>query len=181
MSDLTGKTAVVTGAASGIGLAMATLFAETGMNVVMTDIEAAALSAAADNLGHSVKNSLGNKTSVIALAADVASAEAMDELAEQVYARFGSVQLLCNNAGVFASGASWECSDADYRWLLDVNVLGIANGIRSFVPRMIAQGDNCHVVNTASMAGLTTKRFSSVYCMSKAAALSLSECRLLAR
>ena len=94
MSDLTGKTAVVTGAASGIGLAMATLFAEKGMNVVMTDIEAAALSAAADNLGHSVKNSLGNKTSVIALAADVASAEAMDELAEQVYARLGSVQLL---------------------------------------------------------------------------------------
>ena len=74
------------------------------------------------------------------------------------------------------AGASWECSDADYRWLLDVNVLGIANGIRSFVPRMIAAGEEGHIVNTASMAGMTTMPFSSVYCMSKAAALSLSEC-----
>jgi NAD(P)-dependent dehydrogenase (short-subunit alcohol dehydrogenase family) len=74
------------------------------------------------------------------------------------------------------SGASWENSAADYQWLFDVNVMGIANGARSFIPRMIAQGDDCHIVNTASMAGLTTMPFSSVYCMSKAAALHLSEC-----
>lgn len=168
MKEFNDKTAVVTGAASGIGLAMAELFLANGMNVVMADIEAGTLNTAA--------NSLAGGDKVLAVVSDVADSASVDRLAEQAYSRFGNVHLLCNNAGVFTAGASWECSDADYRWLLDVNVLGIANGIRSFVPRMIAAGEEGHIVNTASMAGMTTMPFSSVYCMSKAAALSLSEC-----
>jgi len=169
MKEFAGKTAVVTGAASGIGLALSQLFLERDMNVVMADVEAQALMAAAQRLDQ-------GEGRVLAVTTDVGDAASVEALAEAAYDRFGSVQVLCNNAGVFVGGASWENSVADYQWLFDVNVMGIANGARSFIPRMIEQGDDCHIVNTASMAGLTTLPFSSIYCLSKAAALHLSEC-----
>jgi len=169
MKEFAGKTAVVTGAASGIGLALSQLFLERDMNVVMADVETQALMAAAQHLDQ-------GEGRVLAVTTDVGDAASVETLAEAAYDRFGSVQVLCNNAGVFVGGASWENSVADYQWLFDVNVMGIANGARSFIPRMIEQGDDCHIVNTASMAGLTTLPFSSIYCLSKAAALHLSEC-----
>ncbi|MEH6635842.1 MAG: SDR family NAD(P)-dependent oxidoreductase [Halioglobus sp.] len=169
MKDFVGKTAVVTGAASGIGLAMVQLFLQRGMNVVMADVETQALKTATGQLEQ-------GEGTFLTVTCDVGDAAAVDALAEAAYQRFGSVQVLCNNAGVFVGGASWENSVADYQWLFDVNVMGIANGARSFIPRMIAQGDECHIVNTASMAGLTTLPFSSIYCLTKAAALHLSEC-----
>jgi NAD(P)-dependent dehydrogenase (short-subunit alcohol dehydrogenase family) len=169
MKEFAGQTAVVTGAASGIGLALAQLFLERGMNVVLSDVEGAALTRVVEQLDESP----GTPLSVVC---DVADAASVDALADAAYQQFGSVQILCNNAGVFVGGASWENSVADYQWVFGVNVMGIANGARSFIPRMIEQGDDCHIVNTASMAGLTTLPFSSVYCMTKAAALHLSEC-----
>jgi len=169
MKEFKGKTAVVTGAASGIGLALSELFLARGMNVVMADVETETLQIAARQL-----DKAGG--AILAVTADVSDASAVDALADAAYREFGSVQILCNNAGVFVGGACWENTVADYQWLFDVNVMGIANGARSFIPRMIAQGDECHIVNTASMAGLTTMPFSSVYCLSKAAALHLSEC-----
>ena len=168
MIEFENKVAVVTGAASGIGFAMAKIFHQKGMRVVMADIEQQALTSAAD--------SLKDNDRVLAVMTDVSDAKAVDNLADAAYSRFGAVHIVCNNAGVFVFFSSWECSDADYRWLIDVNMMGIANGIRSFVPRMIATGEEGHIVNTASMAAMTTMPFSSVYCMSKAAALSLSEC-----
>tara|TARA_B100000767_G_scaffold211778_1_gene198972 strand:- start:1402 stop:2247 length:846 start_codon:yes stop_codon:yes gene_type:complete len=168
MIDFENKVAVVTGAASGIGFAMAEKFYQLGMHVVMADIEQDALTAAASRLE--------DPSRVMAVVTDVSDPDAVDALAEAAFTAFGTVHIVCNNAGVFVGGASWECSDADYRWLIDVNVRGIANGIRSFVPKMIAAGEEGHIVNTASMAAMTTMPFSSVYCMSKAAALSLSEC-----
>ncbi len=168
MKTVDQKVAVVTGAASGIGKAMAECFLNAGMQVVMADVETAALEAAAAELG--------NTDNVLAVTADVSKPESVDALAAAAVERFGKVHVLCNNAGVFSAGASWEATDADYRWLLDVNVLGIANGLRSFVPGMIAHGEEAHIVITASMAGMTTMPFSSVYCMSKFAAVGLAEC-----
>lgn len=169
MEDFKGKTIVVTGAASGIGRATAQLFGEQGMNVVMADVEETALQKAADELS-------GNGIAVLPVVTDVASAASVEGLAEAAFGTYGNVHILFNNAGVFTAGASWECSVADYEWLIGVNVMGIAHGVRSFVPKMIEKGEPGYVVNTASMAGMTTMPFSSVYCMSKAAALSLTEC-----
>ncbi len=164
-----GQCAVVTGAASGIGLALSEAFARAGVNVLMADIEAPRLEQAASglaNLGAEVKHQV----------CDVRKAEQLEALAAFAESEFGKVHILCNNAGVFVGGAAWENTAADYQWLFDVNVAGIANGLRAFVPKMMAHGEPAHIVNTASMAALTTMPFSSVYCMSKAAALHLSEC-----
>ena len=168
MEELKGKTAVVTGAASGIGRAMVQRFCNEGMNVVLADIEA-------EPLAREVETLKAQGYAVIGVATDVASSEQVAALAEQAYEAFGSVQVLCNNAGIFTGGLLWEESLADYKWSLDVNLWGIIHGVRSFVPRMIEQGDECHVVNTASMAGLTTMPFAGVYHMTKHAALAFSE------
>lgn len=169
MDQFSGKTAVITGAASGIGLATSQLFAGEGMSVVLADVEAPLLEKAAGELeaqGHSVHP----------VVCDVSDPASTDALANAARERYGNVHILFNNAGVFSSGASWECSARDYEWIMAVNVHGVANGIRSFVPAMIESGEQCHVVTTASMAALTTMPGSSVYCTSKAAALSLTEC-----
>ena len=168
MQDLAGRVAVVTGAASGIGRALAGHLAELEMRVVMADVEAPALAEAArerTDAGHEV----------VAVQTDVSNADSVAALAERSYEAFGAVHVLCNNAGVFAAGWSFEAPQSDYDWCFGVNVWGILNGLRSFVPRMLEAGEPGHVVNTASMAALISVPLSAPYTMSKAAVLSLSE------
>ena len=169
MNEFETKTAVVTGAASGIGLELAKLFAEQGMNVVLADIEQDRLTAAVESVAALGADTLGVVT-------DVGSGASVAALCEASVARFGSVQVLCNNAGVYTGGLLWEQTEDDYEWLMRVNQWGVIHGLRHFVPQMIAQGDACHIVNTSSMASLCTLPFAGIYHMTKHAVLSLSEC-----
>lgn len=168
MHELTGKVAVVTGGASGIGRSVARRFAEAGMNVVLADIEEAALEATAalfTDAGHSV----------LPVVTDVSDGDSVAALAEQAVARFGAVHLVHNNAGVGTGGFIWEASRADWEWVLGVNLWGVINGIRTFVPIMIDQGEPAHVVNTASMAGLISVPFLGAYNVSKHGVVTMSE------
>jgi NAD(P)-dependent dehydrogenase (short-subunit alcohol dehydrogenase family) len=152
MNRLQGRVAVITGAASGIGLAMATRFAAAGMKLVLADIETEALQRALAQLQ-------GQGAQAIAVTVDVADAASVERLAEAAYQGFGAVHLLCNNAGVAAPALlqpTWENSLQDWHWILAVNLMGVVHGVRSFVPRMLAGGDEGHIVNTASVAGLLT-------------------------
>ena len=168
MQDFMGKTAVITGGASGIGLAMADLFARHGMHIVLADIEEDALEEAVTRLRSGGAQCLGVPT-------DVSSAEQVEALAQQAVENFGAVHIACNNAGVFTGGLLWEESLADYQWLVDVNLWGVVHGLRSFVPIMQAQDCDCHIVNTASMAALTAMPYAGIYHMTKHAVLGLSE------
>lgn len=168
MDTFSGKTAVVTGAASGIGLAMAERFAAEGMRVVLADIEQAALDAAVERIVATGARAIGVVT-------DVSKADDVAALAQCAQREFGDIHVACNNAGVFAGGLLWEESLADYRWLLDVNVWGVIHGIRTFIPIMLEQDTECHLVNTASMAAVTVMPFAGIYHMTKHAVLALSE------
>jgi NAD(P)-dependent dehydrogenase (short-subunit alcohol dehydrogenase family) len=165
-----GQVAVVTGGASGIGRAMVNSFAARGLTVVLADVEPAALDGAVDELTAGGATALGVRV-------DVRVPEDLDALAETVLGRFGRVDVLCNNAGVItARRPVWEHTAADWRWLVDVNLLGVAYGVRSFVPAMVAAGRG-HVVNTASIAGLTTipGGGNGAYSATKHAVVGLSE------
>ena len=172
LRDVRDKVAVVTGAASGIGAALAEGFAAEGMRVVAADIDAAGVEA-------TVARIAGRGSQALAQQVDVARAESVASLADAAWERFGSVDLLVNNAGVFQAGLSWERSVADWDWALGVNVYGIIHGIRAFLPRMIAQDTEGHVVTTASVATFVAGGFSSPYVVSKCAAFSLAECLAL--
>ena len=165
MEQLHGKVAVVTGAGSGIGRALVRRFAAEQMRVVAADIEAAALAETVSGLD-------GTSTFV----ADVSQFDEVDALAAHAYDIFGSTDVLCNNAGVFAGGFMWERPPSDFEWTLGVNLWGILNGIRAFVPRMLAAGTPAHIVNTTSMAGMCTNAFSGPYAVSKFAAQAATEC-----
>jgi len=163
--------AVVTGAASGIGRALANRFAVEGMKVVLADIEADALDAAVRELRQQERDVIGVLT-------DVAKADSVENLAREALKAYGKVHILCNNAGVGGGNASpgsiiWEASLNDWLWVTSVNYWGVAHGIRIFVPIMLAQDEEGHVVNTASAAGLTPGM--SVYGATKAAVVSMSE------
>lgn len=168
MKELKGKVAVVTGAASGIGRAMAQRFAREGMSVVLADVEEKALAEATDAIAKSGARAIGVR-------ADVSKAAEVDALAAEAIRAFGAVHVLCNNAGVAVGALMWERDVADWEWILGVNLWGVVHGIRAFVPKMIAQGEG-HVVNTASIAGVMTAAGMGPYCATKHAVVAMSEC-----
>ncbi len=168
MQEVDGKVAVITGAASGIGRAMARTFGAAGMKVAIADVEKAALDETRRALA-------ADGVEAAAFACDVSRADAVRQLADDALAAFGRVHVVCNNAGVFCGGTSWGTSLNDYAWILDVNVWGVIHGIRTFVPILLEQGEPAHVVNTASMAGLTTGPMTAAYFISKHAVVALSE------
>jgi NAD(P)-dependent dehydrogenase (short-subunit alcohol dehydrogenase family) len=164
-----GKVAVVTGGASGIGLALARRFATEGMAVAILDRHAERLQEASETL-----RSFGSAT-VLARAVDVTDATGVAEAAAEIADVLGPVHVLCNNAGVIRPGTAWELTGDDWDAVMAVNVRGVVNGLRAFVPAMLAHGENCHVVNTASVAGLFSAPSAAAYCVSKSAVIALSE------
>jgi len=166
MKAFQGKVAVVTGAASGIGRALAERCAQEGMKVVLADIEGQALLQASGDLA-----AQGAQT--LAVPTDVSQAGEVETLARKAFEAYSAVHLLFNNAGVGAGTTAWESTLADWEWVLGVNLWGVIHGLRAFVPRMLAQETECHVVNTASVAGLLPGR--GVYGVSKHAVVALSE------
>ena len=167
MDQLRDKVAVVTGAASGIGLAVCRRAAAEGMRVVMADVEEQALKAAADDLA-------GEGADVLPVVTDVAEAASVEALRDAAVRRFGTVHLVHNNAGVSASGSIWTIPEEDWRWVLGVNLWGVVHGIRAFVPLLVDQGEG-HVVNTGSLAGLVTPPFMGAYTATKHAVVAISE------
>ncbi len=168
MQELAGKTAVVTGAGSGIGRALALAFADEGMQVAAADLDGPALAETAALLRSHPSDSV---TEVC----DVSRAGDVETLADGVFDRWGQVHVLCNNAGVFVGGLIWDRPAADFEFVLGANLWGILHGIRSFVPRMLAQGTEGHVVNTSSVAGLLGAPFEAPYSVSKFAAYAATE------
>ena len=168
MNNFRGRVAVVTGAASGIGLALTERFVAEGMNVVMADIEAGALATESARLRR-------DGATVLPIRVDVSQPGDVERLADETYHAFGAAHVVCNNAGVAVIGAVHEHTLADWQWVINVNLWGVIHGVRVFLPRMLAGGDEGHVVNTASMAGLTTAPFMSVYDVTKHGVVALSE------
>ena len=169
--DLSGRVAVITGGASGIGRALGRRFAAEGARVVLADVEAAALAL-------TVKELAADGADVSEAVCDVSDHASVESLADQVYASHGAVHLLVNNAGVSAPSAkAWETTPNDWMWVHSVNVFGVAYGIQSFVPRMLAAGEPGHVINTSSGDGaINPVPGASVYAASKAAVATLTEC-----
>jgi NAD(P)-dependent dehydrogenase (short-subunit alcohol dehydrogenase family) len=168
MRELAGKTAFVTGGASGIGFALCRAFAETGMHVMLADIETDALATAVESLrdfGRDVRGTI----------CDVADPVSVQRAAEASYEAFGKVHVVCNNAGVATSGGIDNISLDNWRWVLDVNLMGVLHGIRTFLPHMRGHGEGGHFVNTASMAGMLSGLGFSPYVASKFAVVGMSE------
>jgi NAD(P)-dependent dehydrogenase (short-subunit alcohol dehydrogenase family) len=168
MKSFAGKVAVITGAASGFGREFARTAAALNMKLVLADIQAEALEAVAAELRAS-------GAEVLALRTDVSKQADMETLAAKTFETFGGANLLFNNAGIGVGGFVWENSVADWEWTLGVNLWSVIHGIRLFVPKMLAQGDECHIVNTASVAGLLSAQLMGVYNVSKHAVVTLSE------
>ena len=169
MDDLDGKVAVVTGAASGIGLALCERFTAEGMRVVMSDVDPVRLGAAAEEL----RGTSG--ADVEAVPADVARWDDVESLAHRAVERFGAVHILCNNAGVTRPGPAWESTLEEWDWVLGVNLLGVVHGVKAFVPGMIDRGEPAHVVNTASVGGLLAYPGLAMYAAAKYAVVGFSE------
>ncbi len=168
MKNVSGKTAVITGGASGIGFGMAQVFAEAGMNLVLLDVEASALDGAAEKL-----RATGTKVETIV--ADVTDRDGMANAAQKATQAFGAVHLLCNNAGVNAMGPFEELSYQDWDWVMGVNVNGVVNGVVSFLPELKKHGTDAHIVNTASVGGLLGMPNLTIYNASKFAVVGFSE------
>lgn len=168
MQDLKGKTAFITGGASGIGLAMAEAFGREGMNVMLADIETAALERAVSELRDKQIRAEGVRT-------DVASRESLRTAALETIARFGKVHLVCNNAGVGAGGQFGQVPARDWDWIIDVNLKGVVYGMEVFEPLIASHGEGGHFVNTASMAGMVSPPGMEPYCATKFAVVAMSE------
>ena len=169
MKQFKDKVAVITGGASGIGLALARRAAAEGMKLVLADIEDGALAAAAAEL-----KAAGAK--VLTVKTDVSRAEAVENLAAQTLQAFGGAHLVFNNAGVGGVRVkTWQATAKDWEWVLGVNVWGVIHGVRVFTPIMLRQGDECHIVNTASAAGFVSMASTAPYAVSKHSVVTLSE------
>ncbi|MGJ8669857.1 MAG: SDR family NAD(P)-dependent oxidoreductase [Oceanococcus sp.] len=168
MQDLSNKTAVITGAGSGFGREFAKHCAAEGMNLVLADLNHDALLATVAELP--------NDTPHILQTCDVSKPEQVDALAQASKTRFGATHLLFNNAGVAVTGPVWTATLDEWRWVLDVNLMGVVHGLRAFTQDMIDSGEPCHIVNTASAAGHLSVPGSGVYCVSKHAVVTMSEC-----
>ncbi|GAC1606083.1 MAG: SDR family NAD(P)-dependent oxidoreductase [Myxococcales bacterium] len=169
MNELSGKVAVITGAGSGFGLELARAAVREGMKLVLADVQDDAPAAAVAELRAAGAEAIGERV-------DVANPGDVQRLADRTLETYGAVHLLFNNAGVAGGGGYlWESSLKDWQWLLGVNLMGVVHGIRAFVPRMLAQDCPCHVVNTASAAGLVSAPLMGVYNASKHAVVTVSE------
>ena len=168
MRELAGKTAFVTGGASGIGLALGRAFAQAGMKVMLADIEVDALAAAVGSLSDFGPNVQG-------VTCDVADAASVEHAAKASYAAFGHVHVVCNYAGVAGGSGIDDIPLETWRWVLDVNLMGVLHGIRTFLPHIRAHGEGAHIVNTASLAGLQSGLGFSPYATSKFAVVAMSE------
>jgi NAD(P)-dependent dehydrogenase (short-subunit alcohol dehydrogenase family) len=168
MRELAGKTAFVTGGAGGIGFALGAAFAQAGMKVMLADIETGALAEAVKSLHDFGPNVRG-------VACDVADPVSVERAAKASYQAFGNVHVVCNNAGVAAAGGIYNISLDNWRWVLDVNLMGVLHGIRTFLPHIRAHGEGGHIVNTASMAGMNSGLGFSPYVASKFAVVGMSE------
>lgn len=170
MQEFEGKTAVITGGASGIGYALADRFAAARMNIVLADIEEDALQSA-------VKALEQRQTRVIGVVTNTMRQASLQDLADRAIAEFGKVHVLCNNAGVASTRAGgkpvWELPESDWEWVLGVNFYGVLYGLQIFIPHMLAHGEPCHIVNTASLAGVLPG--GGPYGVSKHGVLALTE------
>jgi len=165
--ELAGRVAVVTGAASGIGRALALAFAARSMHLALADLDEAGLARTEDEIAR-----LGGR--VLARRVDVARADDVEALAEDVRRTFGAAHVVCNNAGVAPVGPVWETPLSEWNWVVGTNLWGVVHGVRSFVPALIAQDDG-HIVNTASVAGLVSPAGFGAYASTKHAVVALSE------
>jgi NAD(P)-dependent dehydrogenase (short-subunit alcohol dehydrogenase family) len=169
MADsLKGRVAVVTGGGSGIGAAMAAAFAERGARLALADIDPDALKRTAGALR-------AGGAEVLAVPTDVGECAQVRALAHAAVDRFGAVHVVCNNAGVAVYGTMADATHADWEYAMRVNFWGVVHGVETFVPRLLAQGQGGHIVNTASMAGLVGMEWLGIYCASKFAVVGLSE------
>ncbi len=168
MDVLSGKVGVITGGASGIGLATATLLAAEGMRLVLADVEQARLDAAVAALA-------ATGAEVIGVPCDVRSLEQVQAVATAAWDHFGAVHLVFNNAGVAVAGPTWEMSHADWQWVIDVDLWGPIHGVEAFVGRMVEQGEGGHVLFTASFAGLVPNVGLGAYCVAKYGVVALAE------
>jgi len=167
MKEFKGRTAFITGAASGIGLGLARAFLDRGMNVMMCDLEEAALKQAV----HSLSNHGDRVASVLA---DVSIGDEVSKAAEKTFATYGKVHILCNNAGVSRAGYVEEVPLSDWEWVIGVNLYGMIYGVRAFLPHMKAHGEPSHILSTSSMSGLTPKALAGTYGATKFAIVGLS-------
>ena len=168
MREFAGKTAFVTGGASGIGLAMGRAFAEAGMKVMLADIETEALASAVKSL-HNVG------PGVRGVICDVGDAASVEHAAQASYEAFGNVHVVCNNAGVAAGGLIGEASERDWNWVVDVNLMGVVHGVEIFAPLIAGHGEGGHFVNTASIAGMISPPGLEAYSATKFAVVAMSE------
>ena len=164
--EIRGKIAVITGAGSGIGRELAFACARGGASLVLADVDEPGME----------ETARGIEAATLRVRCDVSKPEQLENLAAKTYERFDAAHLLFNNAGVAVTGPAWSATLEDWKWVLDINLMGVVHGMRAFVPRMLKQGVEGHVVNTASVAGLLSLPGSAVYCASKHAVVAISEC-----
>ncbi len=162
------RVAVITGGAGGIGFALAEAFAARGAKIVLADIDETALASRAQTLE-------ARGTEVLGVRTDVTQRASVTALADAVWARFGAAHLVCNNAGIALAGPLLEATPEDWRLTMDINFWGVVHGIDAFAPRLVAQQQGGHILNTASMAGLVGMQWLGIYCASKFAVVGLSE------
>jgi NAD(P)-dependent dehydrogenase (short-subunit alcohol dehydrogenase family) len=168
MKDLRGKTAFITGGASGIGLSMARAFGRAGMNVVIADVDENAAKEAADRL-------VTEQVKAVPVACDVSDRAAVRAAALSAVAAFGKIHVVCNNAGVAVGGPIGTVSERDWDWIIDVNLKGVIYGVETFVPLIRGHGEGGHIINTASMAGIVSPPGMEPYTATKYAVVAMSE------